>query len=627
MKRNRILAALLALTLFIGLSCPALADRVDTDPPMWEQWGYASLEDYLTEWNETEEEYYQEAARYVAETEEWPAWREAYLAAHPNYAAGLLAKDAEEPMWQDWGFESPEEFEDVMCSEDMSYTDWLVDWNLESVFWDEWYAAQRLREREAMGGPAEGVGVMWMGTYVQFPDAQPVIRNGRTMVPVRAFMEFTGAEVDYGDNTVFLTLPDGTEISFVIGETAAKLTRGGVDGSFTMDTPTYVENDRTYVPLRFFSEALGCDVFWDADYETAVVIDPAETIEEINGAFTIMNRVLSAQERDNEKAYSVRGSMTGDLTLFDTLKGDKNCGLAMEFSGLTQGMNMDVKASWDMREFLSLLLGSVEPLTGEMDEDTAALLAALESTELELIYNGDADQMFLRSPMVPVLAGLLLGADADFPADAWYGFCPGLEELNDAAASAPAAATVGDLLYMLSASDYAGIGAYADVMQTASELAAWIGDDCFTEEDGGWTLRFALDELLERFDVDYDEISALYGDYDVLGVENFDVQLRVDADGNCSGSADVLIDNTTLGMKLAAKLVLTGEQMSCDVFLHLRNSMELHLVTDATVEESAEAPRQTPPAAEQVFDLDAGELPLGDVPAETVTGTAGLGLL
>ena len=77
MKLGRILAALLALTLCIGLSCPALADYEDTDPPMWQQWGYDSLEDYLANWNETEEEYYQEAAWYVAEERDWPVWREA----------------------------------------------------------------------------------------------------------------------------------------------------------------------------------------------------------------------------------------------------------------------------------------------------------------------------------------------------------------------------------------------------------------------------------------------------------------------------------------------------------------------------------------------------------------------
>ena len=52
-----------------------------------------------------------------------------------------------------------------------------------------------------------------------------------------------------------------------------KLTRV-VDGNtqeITMDVAAYIEQDRTYIPLRFVGEALGFDVSWDAANRTAIL--------------------------------------------------------------------------------------------------------------------------------------------------------------------------------------------------------------------------------------------------------------------------------------------------------------------------------------------------------------------
>ena len=262
MKMKKILAVVLAFALCMGLTCTALAAHEDTDPPMWQQWGYDSLEEYLADWDETEEEYYDEVAWFV-DYEKWPAWRAEYLAANPWYVSTIMAEDAEYPLWQLLGDESQEAFMEWWGEEGQTYTDVVVDWYLEDIFWAELDKIQNLRDREKMGGPAEGIGVMWMDEYVQFPDEQPTVRNERTMIPIRAFMECTGAVVDYADGVVYLSTPDGTEISFVIGETTAKVIRSGVTETIAMDVATYAENNRTFVPLRFFSQALGYDVLWD----------------------------------------------------------------------------------------------------------------------------------------------------------------------------------------------------------------------------------------------------------------------------------------------------------------------------------------------------------------------------
>jgi hypothetical protein len=54
--------------------------------------------------------------------------------------------------------------------------------------------------------------------------------------------------------------------------------RAAVDGaSVALEAPATSVSGRTYVPLRFVSEALGAEVDWDAESRTVSVTDGART--------------------------------------------------------------------------------------------------------------------------------------------------------------------------------------------------------------------------------------------------------------------------------------------------------------------------------------------------------------
>lgn len=95
-------------------------------------------------------------------------------------------------------------------------------------------------------------------------DVQPVIENDRTLVPLRAIFEALGASVAWDDVTQTVTATKtGTEIKLTIGGAAYK------NGQpVNLDVPAKLVNGRTMVPLRFVSEALGCQVKWDGNTET-----------------------------------------------------------------------------------------------------------------------------------------------------------------------------------------------------------------------------------------------------------------------------------------------------------------------------------------------------------------------
>ncbi len=99
-------------------------------------------------------------------------------------------------------------------------------------------------------------------------DAAPIIRQSRTMLPVRFVAENLGATVAWDGATSTATLTSGTiEIKITIGATTAT-----VNGEAKpLDAPAFIENSRTYLPVRFVAEALGATVAWDGATSTATI--------------------------------------------------------------------------------------------------------------------------------------------------------------------------------------------------------------------------------------------------------------------------------------------------------------------------------------------------------------------
>ncbi|GAW93249.1 copper amine oxidase N-terminal domain-containing protein [Calderihabitans maritimus] len=84
--------------------------------------------------------------------------------------------------------------------------------------------------------------------------------EGRTMIPLRVLAEFLGARVGWEEDTRSITVTRGEdEIRLIANEFTAF--RNG--RPFSLEIPPVLINNRTYAPLRFFSEGLGYMVKWD----------------------------------------------------------------------------------------------------------------------------------------------------------------------------------------------------------------------------------------------------------------------------------------------------------------------------------------------------------------------------
>ena len=92
-------------------------------------------------------------------------------------------------------------------------------------------------------------------------DTAPVIRNDRTLVPIRIVTETLGGKVDWNGVTKEVTLHiDGKEIKMTVGKTLEKY---GV-------APVIIDG-RTFVPVRFVADELGATVAWDNATKTVTI--------------------------------------------------------------------------------------------------------------------------------------------------------------------------------------------------------------------------------------------------------------------------------------------------------------------------------------------------------------------
>lgn len=86
-------------------------------------------------------------------------------------------------------------------------------------------------------------------------DVQPEMKNGRTMVPLRVISENLGAVVDWSGSEVTITKNDIKVTLQLNNSTAVK------DGkTLQLDAKPYIQNNRTFVPIRFLAETSGCMV-------------------------------------------------------------------------------------------------------------------------------------------------------------------------------------------------------------------------------------------------------------------------------------------------------------------------------------------------------------------------------
>lgn len=105
------------------------------------------------------------------------------------------------------------------------------------------------------------------GNYIETP-VSPMIVNDRTMIPFRVIFEAMNMEVKWNEKYQKVHgYNDTTNIILTIGSNKMIVNTDIVE----IDAAPFIANDRTLVPVRAITEALQCEVGWDAENRVVVI--------------------------------------------------------------------------------------------------------------------------------------------------------------------------------------------------------------------------------------------------------------------------------------------------------------------------------------------------------------------
>lgn len=182
------------------------------------------------------------------------------------------------------------------------------------------------------------------GELIEF-DTQPEIKNGRTMVPLRAIFEAFEMTVDWdGDLFKVTAYKDKLEIVLYIGSDTPSVNGETVK----IDAEAYILDGRTMVPLRFIAESTGADVSWDANTWSVAITTDSEEL-----TYKIVDTGLEEFFTDSSKvsAISSYSAFYGQDAHYDGYQPnykDNNDGtVSDQVTGLMWQQTMDEKMTFD----------------------------------------------------------------------------------------------------------------------------------------------------------------------------------------------------------------------------------------------------------------------------------------
>lgn len=598
---KRVLSFVLALILALSLAVPALAAE-DLTPPLWQEYGYSSREECVAYMYDGDEAAYQADVDERLERAEWEK---------TTMAAEIAAFDADEywasgDCWHAWYYDSKEAFmKEWLLDTDEQFRETL----LEEWLDDQWQAYQAstliARTRASLGAVPGQIGVMLDGTYIQFSGAAPEVTGGRTMVPCGPVLKAFGGIVSHEGREVVCTMSGAIYRLSPGGDAISVTAADGASSAIQLGAACYEKNGSTYMPLRPFAEAMGCDVLWDSTFQTAVLLRRETVVEKLDANFTVLNRMLSAMEMDAAKNYKTAVRMDARLTMLDSINGDKTYSMDADMELLQSGTAFNLTADMDLSALMEL-----EGMTDGMTAvEITALRSALRNLKIQMIYDGEGGMLYLKMPAMSLLS------QGAVPADGWIAMP--MSTLEEIAWNGQA--TVGAMLYenmrsqaeMWGSSSYYYEGLttpatlYRDLTETAELAAGYVGDSCFRDSGGYSVLHYGEAEYNAYLESQYGEGSADY----LSEFEQLDMDLKIARSGSTtfrllmqtrdSGYFDYYADPVVL---VDASGSVSAARVNMQLLLKIKNQLELKLTYTAATSETRQQPAVAPAAGETVIN-------------------------
>lgn len=458
--------------------------------------------------------------------------------------------------------------------------------------------------KTALGGVPGQIGVMVNGTYVKFPDAAPEISSSRTMVPVRALVETLGGKIEYQNGIVQFTI-GGYVYEFAIGRTTVMVTPAADNDKDTpkpddiiMDCAPYIKGNRTYVPIRFISEALGYDVGWDNDFRTVILSnrDMEDLANQIDKNFTIMNKVQAAGALSLKDGQSAQATLKGDLTLtLASLEGNKTYKADFDASTLMNSEAVNGSCSVTISEDAidALLEQVIGAGTNAGDEDAELLRTVLTGLkDMEVILT--QDKAWAHAPILDELSG---------QENVWFATAMDLGGGMDLSTLLSGTeTTVGTAV--ASMADNNSVMSWFTMMQTVNILELYT-DDKFTTSGGTSTLTIGLDELMGI----YEDIGLSAGEIEAAKAvfEEYEITMKVDSNGQATVTCkmETVAESGVPAIKMTMDATQYSGNATVTMAFEVGGMGKLELTLTSTQKATTDKPDTEPPEGAAIINTDA----------------------
>ena len=153
-------------------------------------------------------------------------------------------------------------------------------------------------------------------------NSMPIISQNRVLVPIRFLAENLNGKVLWDpDKRVATIKRNGKKIDFKINSSVLSINDG--NDYLVSDVKTMIHNDRTYVPIRIFSNALGIKVTWDSD-NRKVIVDSSKSFQIFKNLKITNDKFIDGKESikiDLAEKYKNNGYNLKAYLLNDSYKG------------------------------------------------------------------------------------------------------------------------------------------------------------------------------------------------------------------------------------------------------------------------------------------------------------------
>ena len=418
------------------------------------------------------------------------------------------------------------------------------------------------------------------GEPVAFTDAAPVLKDGRSFLPIAATFEALGFPAEDmtwdSDTQTAAASKDGTTISLTIGKNAIQVTQAGAEAGVSIETDAapYIDaaTSRTYIPVGLVADALGYRVAWDGETSTVIIDDVDAILTENTETYERMDQYLDYARKYSQGNYQVEGSY-----LLTSAPGEMESGAEIIHTvggGYSMVTNQTaMQFAMDMSIGGTIMGAPISPtdmnLDVRADLDTGMLYLYFQSEDLEYLMNNNVQ---------------VSGESVEFQIpDQWYSldmkavydeaYGPGFYEELIALSAASQEAAFAQTLEELLKSDTLILTSTATTSDYLEALNQLLGDSHFQKSGSTYT------STLEQ-----DGVTILFHLYT--------------SGGQVNGYGMEMTASETTGMEMTMTMEMKGDDMSL-----LMEMAGMTLEMDGTYRSSSTAPETEPPAGATVVDL------------------------